>query len=106
VALAQWASGFYAPVATSQAGEHERTGHRHSTPGRGLAGGQTRNLCLGTCGHFAAVIKEVLSATGLKMPQLAMAVRVLLLGTSQTPSLDAVIELFLRETVLERLRTG
>jgi glutamyl-tRNA synthetase len=46
------------------------------------------------------------SPTGLKMPQLAMAVRVLLLGTSQTPSLDAVIELFLRETVLERLGTG
>jgi hypothetical protein len=33
----------------------------------------------------------------MKMPQLAMAVRVLLLGTSQTPSLDAVIELFLRD---------
>ena len=65
---------------------------------------------LGSCAWeraaIAAVIKEVLAATGLKMPQLAMAVRVLLLGTAQTPSLDAVIELFLRETAIERLKRG
>ena len=53
--------------------------------------------CDWTRAAIAAAIKEVLAATGLKMPQLAMAARVLLLGTSQTPSLDAVIELFLRE---------
>jgi glutamyl-tRNA synthetase len=35
----------------------------------------------------------VLRATGLKMPQLAMPVRVLVMGTAQTPSLDAVLEL-------------
>jgi glutamyl-tRNA synthetase len=47
-------------------------------------------------------IKEVLTATGLKMPQLAMPVRVLVLGTAQTPSLDAVLELCGKEKVLAR----
>jgi glutamyl-tRNA synthetase len=40
------------------------------------------------------------------MPQLAMPVRVLLLGTPQTPSLDAVIELMQREEVCLRLKNG
>ena len=53
---------------------------------------------------IALVLKEVLADTGLKMPQLAMPVRVLLMGTPQTPSLDAVIALFDSKTVLERLR--
>ena len=52
---------------------------------------------------IAAAIKQVLLETGLKMPQLAMPVRVLLLGTAQTPSLDAVIELMTREVVIDRL---
>ena len=55
---------------------------------------------------LAAVIKQVLTDTGLKMPQLAMPVRVLLLGTPQTPSLDAVIELMPRQVVLDRLKGG
>jgi glutamyl-tRNA synthetase len=52
---------------------------------------------------IAAAIKQVLSAHGLKMPQLAHAVRVLVCGRAQTPSLDAVLELFARDTVLARL---
>ena len=55
---------------------------------------------------LAAVIKQVLADAGLKMPQLAMPVRVLLLGTPQTPSLDAVIELMPRQVVLDRLKGG
>jgi len=49
-------------------------------------------------------VKQALAAHGLKMPQLAMAVRVLVCGRSQTPSLDAVLALFTKETVLARLR--
>ena len=52
---------------------------------------------------IAAAIKETLVAHTLKMPQLAHAVRVLVCGRAQTPSIDAVLELFPRETVLERL---
>jgi glutamyl-tRNA synthetase len=48
-------------------------------------------------------IKEVAKASGLKMPQLAMPLRRLVTGRSQTPSIDAVLELLGRETVLHRL---
>ena len=52
---------------------------------------------------IAAAIKQVLSESGLKMPQLAMPVRVLVMGTPQTPSLDAILELMVREDVVARL---
>jgi len=52
---------------------------------------------------IAAAIKETLGECGLKMPQLAMPVRVLVLGTPQTPSVDAVLELQGREKVLQLL---
>ncbi|TSE34431.1 glutamate--tRNA ligase [Tepidimonas charontis] len=50
-----------------------------------------------------AAVKATLAAHGLKMPQLAMPVRVLVMGTPQTPSLDAVLALHRREDVLARL---
>jgi glutamyl-tRNA synthetase len=53
---------------------------------------------------ISAAIKTTLGEHGLKMPQLAHAVRVLVCGRSQTPSLDLVLELFTREQVLWRLR--
>ncbi|MBL8331978.1 MAG: glutamate--tRNA ligase [Rubrivivax sp.] len=53
---------------------------------------------------IAQAMKEVLAAHGLKMPQLAPAVRVLVCGRVQTPSIDAVLALFPRATVLHRLR--
>ena len=52
---------------------------------------------------IAAAIKETLAAQQMKMPQLAMPVRVLLTGQAQTPSLDAVLALFDRAFVLQRL---
>ncbi len=52
---------------------------------------------------IAATFKAVLTAQGLKMPQLAHAVRVLVCGRAQTPAIDAVLELFTRELVLLRL---
>ena len=55
-------------------------------------------------GTIAAAIKETLAAHGLKMPQIAPALRVLVCGRVQTPSIDAVLALFPRETVLRRLR--
>jgi glutamyl-tRNA synthetase len=53
---------------------------------------------------IAQAMKESLAAHQVKMPQLAPAVRVLVCGRSQTPSIDAVLALFPRETVLSRLR--
>jgi glutamyl-tRNA synthetase len=52
---------------------------------------------------IAAALKSALAAHGLKMPQLAPALRVLVCGRVQTPSIDAVLSLFSRELVLERL---
>jgi glutamyl-tRNA synthetase len=57
-------------------------------------------------GAINAAVKETLAAHGLKMPQLAPAVRVVVCGRAQTPSLDAVLALFPRVTVLERLRAA
>ncbi len=51
-------------------------------------------------------IKETAIAAGLKMPQVAMPLRVILLGQAQTPSIDAIIEVMGRELVLDRLKRG
>ena len=53
---------------------------------------------------ISASIKETITAHGIKMPQLAHAVRVLVCGRAQTPSIDAVLELFSRELVIKRLQ--
>ena len=55
---------------------------------------------------IAAAIKEVLLACAIKMPLLAMPVRVLVMGSAHTPALDAVLELCEREIVLTRLRSA
>jgi glutamyl-tRNA synthetase len=54
-------------------------------------------------GAISEAIKEVVKSSGLKMPQLAMPLRRLATGRTQTPSIDAVLELIGRETVLLRL---
>ena len=53
---------------------------------------------------IGAAIKQLLLDTGLKMPQLAMPVRVLVMGTPQTPSLDAILALMSRNDVVSRLK--
>ena len=52
---------------------------------------------------LAAMIKEVLAAHTLKMPLLAMPLRLILTGQLQTPAIDAVLQVFGRATVLARL---
>lgn len=54
--------------------------------------------------EIGIALKATLTDHGLKMPQLAPAVRVLVCGRAQTPSVDAVLECFTQETVLRRLR--
>ena len=53
---------------------------------------------------IAAAMKEALAAHQLKMGQLAPALRVLVCGRAQTPSIDAVLALFPRGAVLAALR--
>lgn len=52
---------------------------------------------------IAAAFKEVLVAHNIKMPALAMPVRLLVCGQLRTPAIDAVLALFARSTVLSRL---
>ena len=51
----------------------------------------------------SVVIKEIIGKYSLKMPKLAMPLRVMLVGQTHTPSVDAVVTLFPRETVLSRM---
>ena len=102
VALADWAARFYLPV---QPDPQEVA--KHVVEGVRPAIGMLAAMLEGSPWNKPAIteaIKEVLRATGMKMPQLAMPVRVLVMGTAQTPSLDAVLELCGRETVLNRLK--
>ncbi len=55
---------------------------------------------------ISAAFKTTLGTHKLKMPHLAMPVRLLVAGTTHTPSIDAVLMLFGRETVLARLEKG
>ncbi len=48
-------------------------------------------------------IKDTMAEHGLKMPQVAIPLRVALLGVPQTPSIDAVLEVLGRERVRARL---
>ncbi len=52
---------------------------------------------------LGAAVQAAAKAHNLKMPQLAMPLRRVLTGREQTPSIDAVLELLGRETVLARL---
>jgi len=52
---------------------------------------------------LSAMIKQVLAEHGLKMPQLAMPLRLVITGQLQTPAIDAVLEVFGRDTIVARL---
>ncbi|MDE2433379.1 MAG: glutamate--tRNA ligase [Burkholderiales bacterium] len=49
-------------------------------------------------------LKDTLAEFSLKMPQVAIPVRLLVCGRAQTPSVDAVLALFERDVVLQRLQ--
>ncbi|NBO40146.1 MAG: glutamate--tRNA ligase [Betaproteobacteria bacterium] len=101
VALADWVQRFYQPVqaSTEDLALHVTDEVRPAL--NALAEGLKTIDWDKTA--IVGVIKKVLQSHELKMPQLAMPVRVLLLGTPQTPSLDAVISLFRREDAISLL---
>lgn len=101
VVLAQWAKAFYADITPNK---DERAQHVTDAvrPALAALAGKLAEAAWDKV-SISAAIKEVLTEHGLKMPQIAMPVRVLVMGTAQTPSLDAVLELQSRQTVLHRL---
>jgi len=52
---------------------------------------------------ISAAIKEIIAKHSIKMHRLAMPLRVMLVGQTHTPSVDAVVALFPREIVLKRM---
>ncbi|MFZ4622912.1 MAG: glutamate--tRNA ligase [Rhodoferax sp.] len=101
VVLADWAAVFYADVypPIAELAQHVTDAVR---PAIALLAGKLA-VCAWDKPAIAAAIKEVLAAHALKMPQLAMPVRVLVAGSAHTPSLDAMLALFAREKVIARL---
>lgn len=57
-----------------------------------------------TAAALSAQMKAVLAASGLKMPQLAMPLRLMLMGRTDTPSIDKVMALLGRDCVTRRLQ--
>ena len=55
--------------------------------------------------NLNAAIKETVAAHGVKMPAVAVPLRVVLLGQPQSPSIDQVLEVMGRERVLERMQS-
>ncbi|MGA0037749.1 MAG: glutamate--tRNA ligase [Burkholderiaceae bacterium] len=51
----------------------------------------------------SVITKEVLLAHGLKMPQLAMALRLILLGRTETPSIDQVLVVLGKRRVVQQI---
>ena len=101
VALADWAQPYYA-TPTPRAEDLAQ----HVTDAVRPALAELRQRLSDvpwTAADIAAALKATLAAHGLKMPQLAMPVRVLVMGVAQTPSVDAVLALHRREDVLARL---
>ena len=101
VVLAQWATAFYTDVTPGEAdlAQYVTDAVRPAIAAlvARLADVAWDKVSIG------AAIKEVLVAQGIKMPALAMPVRVLVMGTPQTPSLDSVLAQFSREVIIERL---
>ena len=102
VALADWAAVFYADVTPPEAelAQHVTDAVK---PALNLLADKLASCTWDKAG-IAAAIKEVLAACSLKMPQLAMPVRVLVAGTAHTPSVDAMLALFSREKIIQSLR--
>ncbi|MGI9150976.1 MAG: glutamate--tRNA ligase [Limnohabitans sp.] len=100
--LADWATAFYNEV-TPQADDVAKHITPAVLPALDALAAKLAALTEWDTAHVSAAFKEVLTEQGLKMPQLAMPVRVLVMGTPQTPSVDAVLWLCGKEKVLQRL---
>jgi len=103
VDLARWVRLFYVDAVERNAEDAAQ----HLTPAAEpalAAFAQTIENVEWTREAINAAIKGVLKAQGIKMPQLAMPVRVLTMGVAHTPSVDAVLELLGREKILARLQ--
>ncbi len=104
IELADWLSIYFADVPPAEA---DLAQHVNEVSRPALSALATRLDALETW-EAAAInqaLKDTLAEFKLKMPQLAIPVRVLVCGRPQTPSVDAVLALFDKNTVLKRLQS-
>ena len=103
VALAGWARAYYADVQPPQQ-ELDQFVTDAIRPAITSLHDRLKAVSEWNAVAISAAVKQTLAEHGLKMPQLAMPVRVLVMGTHQTPSLDAVLALHHQQKVLDCLR--
>ncbi len=111
VALANWANVFYAePDRSTESYQAEYAQHVTLAvqPAIRLLATKLEALSSAAWGkaEIASAIKGTLAETGLKRPQLAMPVRVLVAGKAQTPAVDAMLAIFDKSTVVSRLQNN
>lgn len=99
--LADAVHPFYAVV---HASEEVRVQHLTDTARNALKLLRERlTECVWQATELGQLVKQTAADSGLKMPQVAIPLRVALLGLPQSPAIDTVLEVFGRERVLERL---
>ncbi|MGR6806109.1 glutamate--tRNA ligase [Sphaerotilus natans] len=104
VELAEWLSIYFADV---QPAEADLAQHLNEVSRPALVQLRERLAALETwdAASISAAIKAVIGELKIKMPQLAIPLRVLVCGRAQTPSVDAVLALFEKNIVLKRLQS-
>jgi len=102
--LADWLKGYFVlvPATEAELAQHLTDAIR---PAVAALADKLESLAAWDKAAVQGAIKEIITAQGIKMPQLAIPVRLLVCGRAQTPSLDAVLALFEQKVVVERLRT-
>ncbi|MFM2119427.1 MAG: hypothetical protein RL722_895 [Pseudomonadota bacterium] len=100
--LAQWLLMYYRPIEASEA---DRQQHLQPAIAPAIEALKARLAQVEwTAAAIQQAIKTTVTEQGLKMPQLAIPVRVLVCGKAQTPSVDQVLASFDQQNVLDRLR--
>ena len=104
VELADWLSIYFVDV---QPAEADLAQHLNEVSRPALVQLRDRLAALETWDAAAinAAIKAVIGELKIKLPQLAIPLRVLVCGRAQTPSVDAVLALFEKNIVLKRLQS-
>ena len=104
VELADWLAMYFAPVTPSDA---DRAHHLTDAirPAFAALAARLAAAPWDKAGINQA-LKDTLAEFKLKMPHLAMPVRVAVCGRAQTPSVDAVLALFDQKIVIERLQSA
>jgi glutamyl-tRNA synthetase len=102
VALADWVAKTYRPITVN---EDDRAKHVTEQVKPALAAlADVLATVEWNTPAISSAIKACLTQFALKMPQLAMPARALVIGQAQAPSLDTMISLMDRETVVQRLK--